>query len=192
MPPQLPPQALHERWIKKLKTKPFVAVILAMTAFIIGLGQGAGAIKTILEVLQQIVPTSNTERLDKEIAFRLRSVPDTLKRSRAASNPVAKANLLNGVFELAEQNRESSLFPEFSKRSVLSLCDDLVAQSSLTSRNSTLTTYHLLQGWAKDAQEKYLVFNMYKMSPPELERAQSAAEKLYEAVIQSHPAWHVP
>lgn len=134
---------------------------------------------------------SSVTLIDEEINYRLRDIPNTLKRSRASKNPVEKGNLLSFVFGIPEANWPTPLFPEFADRSVISLCSDLIRISNGAEAESSQAASRALQQWARAAREKYYVHDMYKMSLDQLTAAENEAEDYYMRAVLARPSWAV-
>ena len=131
----------------------------------------------------------NLKRLNAEIAYRLRGIPNTLILSRSYTNATPKANVLSGVFALAEADWPPALLPEFNKRSVISLCYDLKALSKGDDKKAVEAAYEVFQKMAKAAREKYYVHVMYKMSVERLKQAEEEGEGYYKELVQLRPQW---
>jgi hypothetical protein len=176
--------------IERLFTLALVALVLGFAGFALTIFVGSR------EGVEKDSPSaSNVEtvkRIDAEIAYRLRGIPILIQKSRENTNPVAKGNLLSQVFEVAEADWASPMFPEFNKRSVLSLCYDLKSLVDGRDRDAIESAYSALIQMAKESREKYYVHDMYKMDSVQLKVAEDAAESYYRRIVGLRPQWSAP
>lgn len=135
---------------------------------------------------------ATVKKLDAEIAFRIRGVPDVIRRSRMSDNPTVKGNLLSGVFAIAEGDWPTPLFPEYAKRSLIALVYELAYHLSGAERKSVDRAYLTLTTMGKASREKYYVHDMFRMSVDQLTLAEREAEDYFSSLIQRRPAWKSP
>lgn len=176
--------------IERLFTLALVALVLGFAGFALTVFSGSHGDGG--KDSQSTSSVDAVKRIDAEIAYRLRDIPNLIQKSRANTNPVAKGNLLSQVFEVAEADWASPMFPEFTKRSVLSLCYDLKSLTDGRDRDAVESVYGVLIQMAKDSREKYYVHDMYKMDSVQLKVAEDAAENYYRRIVYLRPQWSAP
>lgn len=128
-------------------------------------------------------------KINKEISFRISVFPYRIEKSRTYTKEVAKSNILSGLYAIPGANHLKPFFPEYSNKSILSLCFDINTLAKGNQLNISNTGCALFDEMNKLSINKYYVHDMYKMSIDKLTIVEDEVEDFYNKIIQAQPAW---